>query len=131
MNILEWFINQYASRIDIIRIGCAQGADEEFYHIVRRLAPTVLMEFYPCEFTRLRWAMRACRSEEIVHPVRPPLERNRTMVDASTYLVAGVKHYVEQQRSGTWATVRYARKRQVPYLLVYPDGSKHYTGARP
>jgi hypothetical protein len=37
------------------------------------------------------------------------LERNRDIVDATVALLAGPDGNRERQRSGTWATVRYAR----------------------
>jgi hypothetical protein len=29
--------------------------------------------------------------------------------------------YTEELRSGTWATIRYARKTGVPYVIIFPD----------
>lgn len=47
----------------------------------------------------------------IVHPERPYLERNRAIVDACSVLIAVPRDpNKERLRSGTWATVRYARK---------------------
>lgn len=39
------------------------------------------------------------------------LERNHDIVDATDFLVAAPRTDEEELRSGTWATVRYARKR--------------------
>jgi hypothetical protein len=40
----------------------------------------------------------------------PYLERNRDIVDSANMVIAGPKSGNEVARSGTWATVRYARK---------------------
>jgi len=39
------------------------------------------------------------------------LERNKAIVDSSQWLVAAPKGEEEELRSGTWSTVRYARKK--------------------
>ncbi len=38
-------------------------------------------------------------------------------------MVAAPKSFAEELRSGTWATVRYARKQKKPVVIVFPDGS--------
>lgn len=63
-----------------------------------------------------------CLGEQIL-PEKPYLERNHDIVDATTILFALPGEQTEQLRSGTWATVRYARKLGRPILLLYPDGS--------
>jgi hypothetical protein len=47
------------------------------------------------------------------------LERNEDIVDETDYLIAAPKdHKVEERRSGTWATVRYAKRTGKPGLLL-------------
>lgn len=53
---------------------------------------------------------------------RPYKERNRHIVDACWYLLAFPATIREQPYGGTWTTVRYARSRGVPLVLVRPDG---------
>jgi hypothetical protein len=50
------------------------------------------------------------------------LTRNRNIVDAADLLTACPKG-PEEQRSGTWATVRYARKVGKPVVIFWPDGT--------
>ena len=52
-----------------------------------------------------------------------PLERNRVMVDECDLLVACPKEFNEIMRSGTWATIRYAKKIGRKIIFAYPDGS--------
>lgn len=59
--------------------------------------------------------------DEVVPPL-PYLKRNRLIVAGATLLLACPKGR-EVRRSGTWATVRYARKAGVPVKLFLPDGS--------
>lgn len=51
--------------------------------------------------------------DDYVFAPRPPLDRNRTIVDMVDFLIA-VPDAPEHLRSGTWATVRYARRRGIP-----------------
>lgn len=57
--------------------------------------------------------------------VREPkdyLDRNHDMVDECFMHVAMPNTTKEQLRSGTWATVRYARKKGKPVAVIYPNG---------
>lgn len=50
------------------------------------------------------------------------LVRNRIIVDVTEFLVAAPGTAVEILRSGTWSTVRYARKLSRPITIIYPNG---------
>lgn len=53
------------------------------------------------------------------HAVRgTELRRDRAQVAAIEVLIAAPATDVEQPRSGTWATVRYARARKLPIILL-------------
>ena len=58
-----------------------------------------------------------------IWPAKPPLDRNRDIVDATDVLIACPFQNHEILRSGTWATVRYARKQGKQVIIVWPDGS--------
>lgn len=53
---------------------------------------------------------------------KPYLERNRDIVDETDELLACPRSKLEQRRSGTWATIRYARKKGKPITIILPDG---------
>ena len=58
--------------------------------------------------------------------VKPYLERNHDIVDETEVLIACPKSLVEEQRSGTWATVRYAKSLGKEIYIVWPNGEiKH------
>jgi len=48
------------------------------------------------------------------------LERNRAIVEACDVLIAAPRTCEEEQRSGTWSTVRYARKLGRPIVFLMP-----------
>jgi hypothetical protein len=52
--------------------------------------------------------------------VEQGIERNTEIVDDSDHLFAAPKEQFEQLRSGTWATVRRARKKGIPYEILLP-----------
>jgi hypothetical protein len=66
---------------------------------------------------------RGMEGREMRYP-KPYLERNHDIVNNSTFLVAVPSSAYEYQRSGTWSTVRYARKVHVPIIFILPSEEK-------
>lgn len=60
---------------------------------------------------------------EIYETVRDPLERNLTIAKTCHRLLACPAESDEVLRSGTWATVRYARAAGKPITIIAPDGA--------
>ena len=54
--------------------------------------------------------------------IKPNIERNHDIVDLCDILIACPKGNTEERRSGTWATIRYARKKGREVKIIYPDG---------
>ena len=52
----------------------------------------------------------------------PALKRNHRIVENTDALVVTPQYVSEVIRSGTWATVRYARKKGKPIIYIWPDG---------
>lgn len=53
----------------------------------------------------------------------PYLQRNHVIVNMCEALIATPTEMFEQQRSGTWATIRYAAKMRRPITIIWPNGS--------
>lgn len=68
---------------------------------------------------------RAHRIGDVEEDPRPYLERNHAIVDAVSTMIA-TPDGEERLRSGTWATVRYARKRKRAIYIVFPAGNTSY-----
>jgi len=66
--------------------------------------------------------MAACYADE-TRPARPYLVRNHDIVDETDILIATPKGFDEELRSGTWATIRYARKLNRQIFIIWPDGN--------
>lgn len=100
--------------------GCCVGADAEFDDILVRLGvPRVLRP------SDIEHKSVACERVGVVvarYAPAEPLARNRRIVDDCNILIACPRG-PEEVRSGTWSTVRYARKRGRLHLVIWPDGT--------
>ena len=92
--------------------GDCVGADEQAHRLTCFVARAVHIVVHPPSDDKARaycspgpWQT----SMEVVEP-KPYIQRNHDIVDAVDLLVAAPYTDEEVLRSGTWATVRYARK---------------------
>jgi hypothetical protein len=63
---------------------------------------------------------RAFKLGHKMYAPKDPLKRNRDIVDAAVMLIAVPKETTEVLRSGTWTTVRYAKKKGCSVLIIPP-----------
>lgn len=109
--------------------GDCIGADNEAHRIIRLLWKKVCIFVYPPIKSNKR-AYTVVGSEQMVGKLvvldeKDYIARNHDIVNACNVLIACPKGE-EELRSGTWATVRYARKK-MPHeakriIIIYPDG---------
>lgn len=52
---------------------------------------------------------KAATDADVILPAKPYLDRNKDIVDAADFIIAAPDG-IEKQRSGTWSTVRYAKR---------------------
>jgi hypothetical protein len=103
------------------RHGCCVGADEQAAVAVRQIrGESCQIIGHPAPLGRFV-SDKAERQCDDVLPDEPPLDRNHRIVDMSDFLIACPKG-PEEQRSGTWATIRFARKVGKPVIIIAPDG---------
>lgn len=86
--------------------GDCVGADAEAHEIVRELLPQCKIIIHP---PTVPHKQAFCHGDE-TRVNKPYLQRNRCIVDSVDLLIAAPWTNEEQLRSGTWATIRYARK---------------------
>jgi predicted Rossmann fold nucleotide-binding protein DprA/Smf involved in DNA uptake len=98
--------------------GCV-GADAEAAQIAANRPGAKLVLHPPSNSTML--AEVSLASHEM-RPAKPYLQRNRDIVDETDMLIAAPHGMTEELRSGTWATIRYARKLKRPITICWPDG---------
>jgi hypothetical protein len=102
--------------------GCCPGSDEDATVAVYDLTcDDTVIQAHPSTLAHLT-SQKAIDLSREDHPPLPPLDRNRVIVNACHVLIACPKG-PEEQRSGTWATVRYARKRGKRIVIIWPDGT--------
>lgn len=56
---------------------------------------------------------------------KPYLDRNKDIVREADLMIAAPGEREPQLRSGTWSTIRFARKMRKRLWIFYPDGSHH------
>lgn len=100
----------------VLRHGLCIGADEEAHDIAT--AQGYATWGHPG--FALGHPKRSPRRTTWTECVQPPLERNHIIVDRVSVMLAAPKSKVEVLRSGTWATIRYIRRRHVEYVLLTP-----------
>jgi len=86
--------------------GDCIGADTDFHNICRELSDNIKIIIHPPSNDKKR---SFCKSDDI-RPEKEYLTRNKDIVNETNILIACPESAVEQLRSGTWSTVRYARK---------------------
>jgi hypothetical protein len=99
--------------------GDCIGADEEAHNLATGLHIPITIH-PPDNSTRRAW----CRGGIMCDPA-PYLARNHAIVDEAELLLATPDGEVEKMRSGTWATIRYARKKGIPVRIILPGGNIH------
>lgn len=103
--------------------GDCIGADDEAHDIARDAGYDI--EIHP----PINDYKRAWRRGGILHEPKEYLDRNHDIVDACDVLIAAPAQVEEVMRSGTWATVRYARKLGKPVVMIFPKEGREMTNS--
>jgi hypothetical protein len=106
---------------DLVRHGDCVGADTECHLIATSLNnPTCI---HPPDND----IKRSFNQSDCILPAKPYLDRNKDIVDMSDMLIATPETAKEVTRSGTWSTVRYAKRTGKEVIICSPDeGGHHY-----
>lgn len=100
--------------------GDCIGADAEFHRMATRLK----LKVFKHPATNVS-SQRAYCEGGIELTAELPLIRNHDIVNSIDIMIAAPGESREVLRSGTWATIRYARKVGKELIIVYPDGTTH------
>lgn len=99
--------------------GGALGADAEALRIVRQLFSSAQCSVVLHPSNLHDQQSFVAGEADVTMPELHPLQRNRKIVDACELLFAAPYETHEVMRSGTWSTVRYARKRLKNVVLIH------------
>ena len=137
LNRFEQFLQKEFHLIEKCRHGDCQGADTIFHNKIIEFNSSDKYEnqakiiIHPPNIPILRsyCGFKEDKVTPIDDPnikslrVRPFLDRNKHIVDKSDMLLAFPRMMEEELRSGTWSTIRYARKKNKALKIFYPDGT--------
>lgn len=104
-------------------IGGAEGADEQVFNWALGWPSVEYIAIFPATGRIPSYGMSFCTQDP-----KPPLDRNRDIVSRVDYLFVAPSGMVEERRSGTWATYRYAKKKGIARWIVWPNGEVSFEG---
>lgn len=102
--------------------GDCIGADAEAHDIAEKYLKCII---HP----PINNDKRAFKKANIILEPKEYLDRNKDIVKACERLIATPEEYQEQLRSGTWSTVRYARKMKKLIAIIFPNGVRKFENA--
>lgn len=101
----------------LLHHGDCIGADAQAHSIAREYNRPVTI--HPPDDDSKR---AFCEGASSIREPKPYLARNKDIVTETEWLIATPKGYSEELRSGTWATIREARRQKKPITIIWPDG---------
>lgn len=108
----------FSSRRNEFHHGGAPGADRSMAKTARAIGFDV--HWHPCPGVSLDDVLvdDPDAKDDVWHEVFPPLVRNKIIVNDTDILIAAPFTDTEELRSGTWATIRFARKVRKPVVML-------------
>lgn len=117
--LLELLETLFTSGYTRMNNGDCIGSDAKAFELFRSFPGSYIVGHIPSKSEKRAF----CQFDEENKPL-PYLARNRTIIRDSDILVACPAQKNEKMRgSGTWHTIREARKKGIPIFMVFPDGS--------
>jgi len=113
-----WSVDALPINTSQFRHGDCIGADEQAHHAALTVGIPIII--HPPTDPKKR---AFCKGAVEVKEPNDYMTRNQHIVNATAALIATPRRFLEEVRSGTWATVRRAHKKLHPVELVLPDGS--------
>ena len=120
LTMLSHYVQTYGNLVIGLHGDCI-GADDHFDNICASL--NVRRNIRPCTFSNMRANCVQKGAREIASPERP-MQRNRDIVADADVMFACPPNNEEIKRgSGTWATIRFAKRARKQLHIFFPDGS--------
>jgi len=100
--------------------GVCKGIDEQSHFIIRDLIIDCKIIGHSPE-NQSFISLKAFKDLDIKYHKYPYLIRNKNIVDKVDLLIAIPNTNDEIIRSGTWSTIRYAKKKNKKIIIIYPN----------
>jgi hypothetical protein len=94
--------------------GDCEGADAEAHDIVREFFPDVRIVVHP----PFKSSKRAYKNGDEIREPDDYLPRDERIVNETMFLFGAPKSNTELKRSGTWYTIRYARRKDKQHTVL-------------
>jgi len=101
--------------------GCCVGADERAHWLAFEMG--IGSVGHPPKDDRLMMDITGEQTFIELYPAKPYHIRNRDIVEQCDYILAFPADEVEQDKGGTWYTIRYARTCGRYGATIWPNGS--------
>lgn len=102
--------------------GDCVGADARAHDIVKMFHGILRIIHPPSDSNKRAFCAEPGPWDIVLRP-KPYLVRNRDIVRETDELIAAPRTRHEELRSGTWATVRFAKKMGKKVTILYPNGA--------
>lgn len=94
--------------------GDCEGADSEAHDIVREFFPDCKIVVHPPSSDYLR----AFKKGDVILQPLPYLQRDRSIVDSSEFVIGAPKQNEFTKGSGSWFTINYAKIKEVKFTVL-------------
>jgi hypothetical protein len=110
----EFILNLYRLCPTEFHHGDCEGADEEAHDIIREFFPDTVIHVYPPASTY----RQAYKQGDVHYAPEEYLLRDKRIVNSSEHLIGAPLLDNPTTRSGSWATIRYAKSREIPVTVL-------------
>lgn len=112
-------LNRVLQRVDVLHHGDCIGADNAAHWIAKHMYGKYTVCHPPIKSKTRAFTF----PNDETRPQYDYITRDHHIVNESEFLIGCSRGMEEIVRSGTWTTIRYARKKNRPILILFPDGS--------
>lgn len=117
--IINRLINNKSKPLIEVAHGDCTGADADFHDYISENYNNIKIIIHPPSNNK----DRAYKKGHIIMTPDTYLSRNRKIVDSNDILIGFPPTKNELPSSGTWYTIKYARKVKKGLIIIYPDGT--------
>lgn len=114
---------EFTMDLDEFHHGDCVGADAQAHDLCRELGFGVKIIIHPPTDEK----KRAHKAGDLILPPFPYLTRNQHIVNSVELMIGCPRQFKPTARSGTWYTLRYAKRHKTVIVIVWPDGQVETT----